>query len=89
MRAMHLPTCASTQPITLSDVTNLPGVLGKGVASFVKIKRNDGLTAILAHIEHLSSAPALDIGSSLFSHLFTATSFIAMVVNITHCSLSR
>ena len=50
------PISGEVVRINLNEVVNNPGVMGKGMASFVILKRGDGLFVLLAHLRELKVA---------------------------------
>ena len=47
------PISGVVERINVNPKTNSPGVMGEGPASFIVIKANDGLQAILAHVDEI------------------------------------
>lgn len=47
------PISGEVVRINLNEVVNKPGVMGKGMATFVVVKRDDGLFVLLAHLQKL------------------------------------
>ncbi|PIP89037.1 MAG: hypothetical protein COW01_15745 [Bdellovibrionales bacterium CG12_big_fil_rev_8_21_14_0_65_38_15] len=47
------PISGEVVRINLNEVVNKPGIMGKGMASFVMLKGDDGLFVLLAHLQNI------------------------------------
>jgi len=48
------PCAGEVVKVTLNEITNVPGVLGEPPATFVVVKREDGVHFLLAHLAELT-----------------------------------